>query len=331
MCQELHGTILQDSVDIVSVSSNSSVPDALKETDLDTQLSLNSGFTEDSLNIDSGSDKETGGSGDSGTSDSAKADKSTARHTSSPAKVRSSSENLLESEGSDTENDDLNTVKQRYSPHSSHSSLDKERQEDLDIFGLPPDYYARFEEDDDEMEGEFYFDRDLNLDCDIEDQIVAAELLRPERLDTVEEVSEPPSNSNSLPMDGVRWQEHMSQHTSITSIDPFASLTSVGDEDKEQLYSVNELEFRNSLRSQHSLISLDKSCASLPNLPSGADSGQVLRSQLSDDRTLAQIEQLGRKVGLDPENLTYVKNPFEIFHIRQSVPIQQYPEKVELR
>ena len=312
------------------------MPDTVQETELETQVSLTSVYTDDSLNTDSVSEKETedsvGGS-DSATPDSGQADKSTARHVGGIVKQTSSTENLLESEGSDTENDDLNTVKQKYSPHSSHSSLDKERQEDLDIFGLPPDYYARFEEDDDdndEIEGEFYFDRDLNLDCEIEDQLVAAELLRPERLDTVEEVSEPPSNSASLPYDGCRWPEQLSQHTSITSIDPFASLTSMEDEDKEQLYSVNELEFRNSLRSQHSLISLDKSGASLPSLPPGGDSGQVLRSQLSDDRTLAQIEQLGRKVGLDPENLTYVQNPFEIFHNRQSVPVQQYPMRVEL-
>ena len=51
---------------------------------------------------------------------------------------------------------------------------------------------------------------DLNLETHIDDQMVAAELLRPERLDTVEEVSEPVSDSvNSLPHDGVRWPEQI--------------------------------------------------------------------------------------------------------------------------
>ena len=233
------------------------------------------------------------------------------------SRLGTSQENIVESEGSDTENDDLNTVKQRDSPNSSHSSLDRERQEDLDIFGLPPDYYARFEEDDEVMDEEFYFDKELRLDSKIEDEIVAAELLRPERLDTVEEVSEPPSSS-SLPHDGCRYPEQFSQHTSITSNDPFASLTSVEEEDQEQVYSVNELEFRNSLLSEQSLGSL----------PSGGDSVQVLRSQLSDDRTLAQVEQIGRVVGLNPDSLTYVRNPFEIFSNKQDT--KDYSQKVQL-
>lgn len=68
--------------------------------------------------------------------------------------------------------------------------------------------YFRYENNDDDDEEEFFFDSDLNLEAHIDDNIVAAELLRPERLDTVEEVSEPPSESiNSLPHDGVRWPE----------------------------------------------------------------------------------------------------------------------------
>ena len=140
--------------------------------------------------------------------------------------------------------------------------------------------------------------------------------MRPERLDTVEEVSEPPSSS-SLPHDGFRYPEQLSQHTSITSNDPFASLTSMDDEDKEQVYSLNELEFRNSLRSEQSVSSLQ----------SGGDSVQVLRSQLSDDRTLAQVEQISRVVGLDTASLTYVRNPFEIFASNQKDRSQDPSQK----
>ena len=125
-------------------------------------------------------------------------DKGTASQTNSEVKQRQSSNNLIDSEDSDTEIEELATVKQT----NSRVSLDKMKQEDLEIFGLPPDYYSKYEEDDEEEE--FYFDSDLHLDCEIEDQIVAAELLRPERLDTLEEVSEPVSNSNSLPNDGWR-------------------------------------------------------------------------------------------------------------------------------
>ena len=57
-----------------------------------------------------------------------------------------------------------------------------------------------------EDEGDFYFDHELDLDTGLEDQLVAAELMRPERLDTVEEVSEPPSGISS-------------QLTSLTSTD----------------------------------------------------------------------------------------------------------------
>ena len=101
----------------------------------DTQLSVTSGsgFTEDSLNADACSDKEVAISDDSTASDSAKVEQETARNTHSILRQGTSSENLQESEGSDTENDELNTVKQKCSPQSSHSSLDRERQEDLDI------------------------------------------------------------------------------------------------------------------------------------------------------------------------------------------------------
>ena len=103
-------------------------------------------------------------------------------------------------------------------------------------------------------------------------------LLRPERLETVEEVSEPASSLRSLPHDGVRWPEQASQHTSLGT-DQLASLTS---------------------------LDTDQSDASI-------DRSQILRSQMSDDRSLTTRENVGKKVGLDPEELTYVKNPFEIF------------------
>ena len=64
----------------------------------------------------------------------------------------------------------------------SDSLDDPERQEDFDIFCLPPNYYAKYEEEDEDADsGEFYFDSDLNLDAEVEDQLVAAELLRQEK------------------------------------------------------------------------------------------------------------------------------------------------------
>ena len=135
----------------------------------------------------------------SATSESASTDQTTARQSNSDEKQRPLINNLVDSEGSDNEIEELGTVKET---NNSYVSLDREREEDLDIFGLHPDYYSKYEENNEEEE--FYFDSDLHLDCEIEDNILAYELLRPERLDTLEEVSEPVSNSNSLPNDGWR-------------------------------------------------------------------------------------------------------------------------------
>ena len=161
--------------------------------------------------------------------------------------------------------------------------------------------YSRFEEDH-EPADEFFFDSDLNLEAGVDDNIVAAELLRPERLDTVEEVSEPINSDsiNSLPHDGVRWPEQASQHTSLTTTtDQLASLNSLATEDdKEEMFSQAEMEFRNSFRS--------------------LDRANILRSQMSDDRSLSTIENLGKKVGLEPQEFTYVRNPFEIFNSSES-------------
>ena len=171
--------------------------------------------------------------------------------------------------------------------------------------------YSRYEsKGEDEDDDEFFFDSDLNLEAAVDDNIVAAELLRPERLETVEEVSEPASSLRSLPHDGVRWPEQASQHTSLGT-DQLASLTSL---DTEAEFSVAEMEFRNSFRVHRSQaanerpgnVSADQSEASI-------DRSQILRSQMSDDRSLTTRENVSKKVGLDPDELTYVKNPFEIF------------------
>ena len=84
-------------------------------------------------------------------------------------------------------------------------------------------------------------------------------LPRPERLDTVEEVSEPQSESvHSLRHDGVRWPEQPSQHTSLNT-EQLASLnspdlTSIQTEKKE-MFSQAEIEFRNSDRDARKLVS----------------------------------------------------------------------------
>ena len=271
--------------------------DTQDSVDMSSQLS--SAFTEDSLN--SRSDKDKTSIAKTGQEDSHSGGR--------------------RSETSDTETDLPTTALLVQSPGSDHSSLERERQEDLEVFGLHQDMFSRYERKDEneDDEEEFFFDSDLNLEATVDDHIVAAELLRPERLDTVEEVSEPASESQlaaSLPHDGVRWPEQPSQHTSLGT-DHLASLTSL---ETEAEFSVAEMEFRNSFRSLdrsnvlrvHSAnektgnVSADQSEGSL-------DRSQILRSQMSDDRSLKTRENVGKRVGLDPEELTYVKNPFEIF------------------
>ena len=256
-----------------------------KQDSVDASSQLSAAFTEDSLN--SGSDKDTR-SARTGEEDSG-------------GRLRMPGES---EETSDTETDLATTAVLVPSPGSDRSSLERERQEDLEVFGLHADMFSRYEDrepgQDDEDE-EFFFDSDLNLEASVDDHIVAAELLRPERLDTVEEVSEPPSESvHSLPHDGVRWPEQPSQHTSL-STEQLASLNSLDSTslqtDKEEMFSQAEMEFRNSFRS--------------------LDRANILRSQVSDDRSISTIETLGKKVGLEPEELTYVKNPFEIFQKSQ--------------
>ena len=228
--------------------------------DVASQLSSHSAFTEDSLDLES---------------------------------VRQKSET------SDTETDQAAVTirlqsSQLTSPSSNTSSLERERQEDLEVFGLHADMFSYENGQQDE---EFFFDSDLNLEGGVEDNIVAAELLRPERLDTVEEVSEPHSESlQSLPHDGVRWPEQHSQHTSLgTGTDILNSLNSLQDtdnNDREEMFSQAEMEFRNSVKS--------------------LERAKILRFQSSEDRTLSQ------SLGLQSEELTYENNPFEIFHKNSS-------------
>ena len=263
-----------------------------KQDSVDVSSQLSSAFTEDSLN--SGSDKD--------------------KNLTARPSVDDGPSGGRRSETSDTETDLQTTALLVQSPGSDQSSLERERQEDLEVFGLHQDMYSRYEsKEEDEDDDEFFFDSDLNLEDAVDDHIVAAELLRPERLETVEEVSEPASESQlaaSLPHDGVRWPEQPSQHTSLGT-DQLASLTSL---DTEAEFSVAEMEFRNSFRVHRSQaanerpgnVSADQSEASI-------DRSQILRSQMSDDRSLTTRENVGKKVGLDPDELTYVKNPFEIF------------------
>ena len=248
--------------------------DTQDSVDMSSQLS--SAFTEDSLN--SRSDKDKTSIAKTGQEDSHSGGR--------------------RSETSDTETDLPTTALLVQSPGSDHSSLERERQEDLEVFGLHQDMFSRYERKDEneDDEEEFFFDSDLNLEATVDDHIVAAELLRPERLDTVEEVSEPHSESlQSLPHDGVRWPEQHSQHTSLgTGTDILNSLNSIQDNenDKEEMFSQAEMEFRNSFRS--------------------LDRAKTLRSQSSEDRTLSQ------SLGLQSEELTYESNPFEIFHKKSS-------------
>ena len=128
---------------------------------------------------------------------------------------------------------------------------DPERQEDFDIFGLPPNYYAKYEEEEEDADsGEFYFDTDLNLDAEVEDQLVAAELLRPERLDTVEEVSEPASGISSQ-LTSLTYSQDMDQ-ASLPAQDLVPASLQSSFSSKEEMFSTTELEFRNSFRSQRS-------------------------------------------------------------------------------
>ena len=80
-------------------------------------------------------------------------------------------------------------------------------------------------------------------------------LPRPERLDTVEEVSE---SVHSLRHDGVRWPEQPSQHTSLNTEQlpslNSPDLTSIQTEKKE-MFSQAEIEFRNSDRDARKLVS----------------------------------------------------------------------------
>ena len=203
-----------------------------KQDSVDVSSQLSSAFTEDSLN--SGSDKDKNSSARTGADDG-------------PSGGR-------RSETSDTETDLQTTALLVQSPRSDQSSLERERQEDLEVFGLHQDMYSQYDSKD-EDDDEFFFDSDLNLEAAVDDNIVAAELLRPERLETVEEVSEPASSLRSLPHDGVRWPEQPSQHTSLGT-DQLASLTSL---DTEAEFSVAEMEFRNSFRVHRSQAANERS------------------------------------------------------------------------
>ena len=105
--------------------------------------------------------------------------------------------------------------------------------------------------------------------CEDRDCPGTTNLPRPERLDTVEEVSEPQSESvHSLQHDGVRWPEQPSQHTSLNT----EQLPSLNSPDftafrlkKKEMFSQAEIEFKNSFRS--------------------LDLANILRSQVIDDRS----------------------------------------------
>jgi hypothetical protein len=139
-------------------------------------------------------------------------------------------------------------------PQDSADTADPEEQEDFDIFGLPPNYYAQYETEAAEGaadSGEFYFDTELNLDSGLEDQLVAAELLRShDRLDTVEEVSEPPSGISSQLTSLTMSADLEQAGPPLPGPDPGSLLSSFSS--REEMFSINELEFRNSFRSQQS-------------------------------------------------------------------------------
>ena len=179
----------------------------------------------------------------------------------------------------------------------------------MKVFGLPSDYYAKYEGIEEE-DTEFLFDSTLELerqeDPELEDRLVAAELLRPERLDTVEEVSEPVTSGGNSQHGSLPWQlPPDSQQGSQQGSLPWQLPHDTDPQDRSVDRSLTEQEFRNSLRSQPG--------SGQHSLPGLAESSQILRSQLSDDRSIAQIEQVGKQFGLQPEQLTYHQNPFEIF------------------
>ena len=183
--------------------------------DVASQLSSHSAFTEDSLDLES---------------------------------VRQKSETSQE----DTETDQAAVTirlqsSQLTSPSSNTSSLERERQEDLEVFGLHADMFSYENGQQDE---EFFFDSDLNLEGGVEDNIVAAELLRPERLDTVEEVSEPASGISSQ-LTSLTYSQDM-DHASMPAQDVVPASLQSSFSSKEEMFSTTELEFRNSFRSQRS-------------------------------------------------------------------------------
>ena len=184
---------------------------------------------------------------------------------------------------------ELNTIKHIDSPDNSSESVDNVRQEDMKIFGNQLDVNRKYAESEDGSEEEFFFDSNLHITLDIEEQIESAELIRPERLDTLEEVSEPVSTNHSLQHDNWRWPDPHSEHTSITSTDHMASLTIQAEENREEMYSLAEMEFRNSFRRQHSLSGLDKSYSSLPSFASN----QEIRDNDDVDRTSHHIKHIG--------------------------------------
>ena len=154
----------EDKDDVRAVEDNVERQDSVE---VSSQLSVNSAFTEDSLNTDHSEERRV------------------------VTTVRSSDNTRLRSgesvETSDTETDQVTTALMVTSPGSDHSSLERERQEDLEVFGLQPGMLSRYETDEPEEGEEFFFDSDLNLEANIDDNIVAAELLRPANYDYISE------------------------------------------------------------------------------------------------------------------------------------------------
>merc|ERR1719402_704425 len=204
---------------------------------------------------------------------------------------KGSSENLLDN-SSDNTDSEMNTVKPASPDEVDEADLMGFNNDDL-VGDVGQDFYSiRFgnsDKEEEERSGEFEFAADLNLSTDIQDPvaIASADMLRPDRLDTVEEVSEPASDAitnDSLPHDGYRWP---SQNTSITSADfmdeefPPPSLNSTTS--KEEVYSVTEIEVVNSFRRKNS-----------------DNESPMFRRKNSDNESPIK-------------SLSYVNNPFEIF------------------